>query len=341
MSDTLLSVQGLQVLFTTHAGKVQAVRGVDFDVAAGEALGIVGESGSGKSVTVMSITRLLPDNGRIVAGNVVFKGRELTAASRRELKQIRGRHIAMIFQDPMSSLNPLISVGEQVREMIALHTSISRNESRNKVLELFEHVKIPDPVKRYGSFPHEFSGGMRQRIMIAMALACSPDLVIADEPTTALDVTIQAQILNLLAQLQKELGMSVIFITHDLGVVAGLCDRILVMYGGLVMEQGTARDIFHRPAHPYTQGLLHSVPRLDQDKSRRLSPIPGSPPDMLSPPPGCPFAPRCAHARQVCAQLPPPFFHLSLQHSSRCWLLSPEAPETDNPFAGVRQEVSP
>jgi len=329
----LLKVSGLNVDFKTHAGFVKAVRGVDFEVARGETLGIVGESGSGKSVTMMSVTKLLPDNGRVTSGEIVFDGQDLRAASKARLKAVRGKRISMVFQDPMTSLNPLLTVGEQIREMLLLHErGVGLALGKRRALDMMARVKIPDPQRRYHSYPHEFSGGMRQRVMIAMALMCSPDLMIADEPTTALDVTIQAQILKLLSKLQADFNMSVIFITHDLGVVAGLCARIMVMYGGLVMEQGLTRDIFYTPSHPYTRGLLGSVPRLDQDKSLRLSPIPGSPPDMLAPPEGCPFWPRCEHARMVCQSGTPPLFALTGSHSSRCWLLAEGAPALDNPF---------
>ena len=239
----------------------------------------------------------------------------------------------MIFQDPMSSLNPLSRVGKQVEEMIATHEpKLSKQERQARALELFRLVRIPEPEKRYRSFPHEFSGGMRQRVMIAMALACKPEILIADEPTTALDVTIQDQILKLLRQLQEEMGMSIIFITHDLGVVAELCSRVLVMYGGMVMEEALIDDIFHSPRHPYTMGLLASIPNIKQDKSQRLTPIPGSPPDMTNPPAGCPFAPRCPYARRICLEQMPPYTQLDPTHRSMCWLLTPEAPAQDNPF---------
>ena len=331
--DEILQVNGLKTSFLNSNGETQAVRGVSFTVHKGEALGIVGESGSGKSVTSMSILQLLASTGRIREGEVLFEGKDLTKATRKEMREIRGGKIAMIFQDPMSSLNPLIRVGKQVEEMIAIHQpSLSKEERRKRVLELFEMVRIPEPEKRYKSFPHEFSGGMRQRVMIAMALACNPEILIADEPTTALDVTIQDQILKLLRSLQEEMGMSIIFITHDLGVVAELCSRVLVMYGGMVMEEALIDDIFHRPRHPYTMGLLASIPNIKQDKSQRLTPIPGSPPDMTNPPAGCPFAPRCPYARQICLEQMPPYTQLDPTHRSMCWLLTPEAPAQDNPF---------
>ena len=331
--DEILQVNGLKTSFLNSNGETQAVRGVSFTVHKGEALGIVGESGSGKSVTSMSILQLLASTGRIREGEVLFEGKDLTKATRKEMREIRGGKIAMIFQDPMSSLNPLIRVGKQVEEMIAIHQpSLSKEERKKRVLELFRLVRIPEPEKRYQSFPHEFSGGMRQRVMIAMALACNPEILIADEPTTALDVTIQDQILKLLRSLQEEMGMSIIFITHDLGVVAELCSRVLVMYGGMVMEEALIDDIFHRPRHPYTMGLLASIPNIKQDKSQRLTPIPGSPPDMTNPPAGCPFAPRCPYARQICLEQMPPYTQLDPTHRSMCWLLTPEAPTQDNPF---------
>ena len=331
--DEILQVNGLKTSFLNSNGETQAVRGVSFTVHKGEALGIVGESGSGKSVTSMSILQLLASTGSIREGEVLFEGKDLTKATRKEMREIRGGKIAMIFQDPMSSLNPLIRVGKQVEEMISIHQpSLSKEERKKRVLELFRLVRIPEPEKRYQSFPHEFSGGMRQRVMIAMALACKPDILIADEPTTALDVTIQDQILKLLRSLQEEMGMSIIFITHDLGVVAELCSRVLVMYGGMVMEEAPIDDIFHRPRHPYTMGLLASIPNIKQDKSQRLTPIPGSPPDMTNPPAGCPFAPRCPYARQICLEQMPPYTQLDPVHRSMCWPLTPEAPTQDNPF---------
>ena len=331
--DEILQVKGLRTSFLTSTGEVQSVRGVSFSLGKGEALGIVGESGSGKSVTSMSILRLLASTGRIKEGEVLFEGKDLTKIPQKQLWDIRGGKIAMIFQDPMSSLNPLARVGKQVEEMIATHEpNLSKQERQARALELFRLVRIPEPEKRYRSYPHEFSGGMRQRVMIAMALACKPDILIADEPTTALDVTIQDQILKLLRQLQAEMGMSIIFITHDLGVVAELCSRVLVMYGGMVMEEAPIDDIFHRPRHPYTMGLLASIPNIKQDKSQRLTPIPGSPPDMTNPPAGCPFAPRCPHARRICMEQMPPYTQVDPTHRSMCWLLTPEAPDQDNPF---------
>lgn len=332
MSEPILRVEDLQTSFMTSAGEVQAVRGVSFTVHKGEILGIVGESGSGKSVTSMSVLRLLADTARIKSGKVEFEGTDLTKVSDRQMREIRGQKIAMVFQDPMSSLNPLIPVGKQVAEMIRVHhPDIKSDELKEKTLQLFKDVRIPEAEKRLKAYPHEFSGGMRQRVMIAMALANHPDLLIADEPTTALDVTIQHQILKQMRALQQEYGTSIIFITHDLGVVAELCDRVVVMYGGLVMEQADIYDLFENPLHPYTMGLLASVPGLNKDKNERLQSIPGSPPDMTRPPKGCPFASRCAYARNICAQECPPFVEVG-SRSARCWLLQPDAPAEGNPL---------
>jgi oligopeptide transport system ATP-binding protein len=332
--DHILEVSNLKTSFLTSTGEVQAVRGVSFHLDRSESLGIVGESGSGKSVTVMSILRLLASTGRILEGKILFGGQDLTKVSQRALRGIRGRRISMVFQDPMSSLNPLIPVGEQVSEMLWAHTNLDKRERTGKVLELFRTVRIPEPEKRLKSLPHEFSGGMRQRVMIALALACRPEVLIADEPTTALDVTIQDQILKLMRALQAETGMSIIFITHDLGVVAEICSRVAVMYGGLILEEAPIDDLFERPMHPYTMGLLTSVPGVWQDKAARLNPIPGSPPDMTHPPEGCPFAPRCAYARNLCARERPPYFIPGEGRRSMCWLLHEDAPGADNPFKG-------
>ena len=333
--ETVLKVENLQTSFMTSNGEVQAVRGVSFEVKKGEILGIVGESGSGKSVTSMSVLRLLADTAVIKKDSKIeFEGRNLIDISKKEMRKIRGEKIAMIFQDPMSSINPLIPVGKQVGEMIKEHhKEKSKEEIKKEVLELFEKVRIPEPEKRYSCYPHEFSGGMRQRVMIAMALANKPDLLIADEPTTALDVTIQDQILRRLRELEKEYGTSIIFITHDLGVVAELCDRVAVMYGGLIMEEALIDDLFEKPGHPYTMGLLASIPDIEQDKSVRLKPIPGSPPDMTNPPKGCPFAPRCPYARKLCGEEMPEFVEVGENHRSRCFLQYPDAPaDSHNPF---------
>ena len=333
--ETVLKVESLQTSFMTSNGEVQAVRGVSFEVKKGEILGIVGESGSGKSVTSMSVLRLLADTAVIKKDSKIeFEGRNLIDISKKEMRKIRGEKIAMIFQDPMSSINPLIPVGKQVGEMIKEHhKEKSKEEIKKEVLELFEKVRIPEQEKRYSCYPHEFSGGMRQRVMIAMALANKPDLLIADEPTTALDVTIQDQILRRLREPEKEYGTSIIFITHDLGVVAELCDRVAVMYGGLIMEEALIDDLFEKPGHPYTMGLLESIPDIEQDKSVRLKPIPGSPPDMTNPPKGCPFAPRCPYARKLCGEELPEFVEVGENHRSRCFLQYPDAPaDSHNPF---------
>ncbi|HJC07637.1 MAG TPA: ABC transporter ATP-binding protein [Candidatus Gemmiger stercorigallinarum] len=332
--DEILKVEGLKTSFMTSSGEVQAVRGVSFGVRKGEILGIVGESGSGKSVTSMTILRLLADTARIKEGTIRFEGQDLTKVSEKEMRAIRGQKIAMIFQDPMSSLNPLVPVGKQVAEIMKIHHPEMKPEQlKQRTLELFEQVRIPEAAKRLRSYPHEFSGGMRQRVMIAMALANRPDLLIADEPTTALDVTIQDQILKQLRSLQREYGTSIIFITHDLGVVAELCDRVVVMYGGLIMEEAPIEEIFANPLHPYTMGLLASIPGVHKDKSERLQSIAGSPPDMTSPPAGCPFAPRCPYARNICAAECPPYVQAG-GHRAMCWLLQPDAPAEQNPLYG-------
>ncbi len=331
MSDPILSVRDLKTSFFTQRGQVQAVRGVSFDVYPGEVLGIVGESGSGKSITCMSVLRLLKANGRIMGGEALFEGQNLTALDESDLRDLRGNKIGVIFQDPMTSLNPTLSVGEQVIETILRHRKATHAEARARAIELFDLVRIPSAAERLKSYPHEFSGGMRQRVMIAIALACDPKLLIADEPTTALDVTIQRQILGLLKDLQTRLGMAVILITHDLGVIAEVTDRIVVMYGGLVMETAPVRDLFATPRHPYTAGLLASVPDLRDDTHQRLTPIPGSPPDMANPPAGCPFAPRCPHAMQQCAAVLPPMFGET--QAARCWLHHPDAPKV----AGINE----
>ncbi|MFC2715951.1 ABC transporter ATP-binding protein [Stomatobaculum longum] len=333
MEETLLRVENLKTSFMTSNGEVQAVRGVSFEVRRGEIVGIVGESGSGKSITNMTLLKLLPDTAVIKDGRAMFQGQDLTKLSMKELRKIRGEKIAMIFQDPMSSLNPLIPVGEQVAEIIRIHHSDrSREAVKQEVLKRFAEVRIPEPEKRYHAYSHEFSGGMRQRVMIAMALANNPELLIADEPTTALDVTIQDQIIRQMRELKEQHGTSIIFITHDLGVIAELCEKVEVMYGGLIMEEAPIDELFEHPSHPYTLGLLESMPSIQQDKAERLIPIPGSPPDMTNPPAGCPFAPRCRYARKICAAELPELQPVGEGHSARCWLLDPEAPAEQNPF---------
>lgn len=325
MSETILKVEDLKTSFMTSSGEVQAVRGVSFEVHKGEILGIVGESGSGKSVTSMSILRLLADTARIKNGKIEFEGTDLTKVSDKQMREIRGQKIAMVFQDPMSSLNPLIPVCKQVAEMIHVHhPEMKRDELQAATLELFREVRIPEAEKRLKSYPHEFSGGMRQRVMIAIALACEPKLLIADEPTTALDVTIQAQILELMNDLRHKLGMSIIMITHDLGVVAQMCEKIAVMYAGHIVEYGTTDEIFYNPQHEYTKGLINSIPKLNAEEKERLVPIEGQPVDLLNPPAGCPFAPRCKSCMKVCLNKMPPRTELSDTHYTYCWLRQKE-----------------
>ncbi len=324
----LLDIQNLQTTFDIHAGAVQAVRGVSLHVGQGEAVGIVGESGSGKSVTMLSLLRLLPDNARITADRIAFGDTDLTHANLRAFRDLAGNKIGMVFQDPMTSLNPLITVGAQMAEPLRIHRKMGKLQARRRVLEILEMVDMPDPESRIRQYPHELSGGMRQRIMIGMAIACEPSLIIADEPTTALDVTIQAQILDLLQGLKTRLNTSVILITHDLGVIAGMCSRIMVMYGGRIVEQGTAREIFYVPRHPYTWGLLRSIPQKTGIR-RQLIPIEGSPPDLISPPPGCPFEPRCPHAMRICSTQMPEQTRLSDTHFAACRLLDTGAPQIE------------
>jgi oligopeptide/dipeptide ABC transporter ATP-binding protein len=305
LREPLLSVEDLRVEFWTSRGTVYAVNGVSFDVGAGETLGIVGESGSGKSVTSLALLGILARAGRVTGGHAHFGGQDLLALDDGELRKIRGREIAMIFQDPMSSLNPVLTVGRQIREALETHFGMEKRQANVRAAELLDQVGIPGAKQRLNDYPHQFSGGMRQRAMIAMALACEPKLLIADEPTTALDVTIQAQILDLLREIVAQRGTAVILITHDLGVVAGMCERVHVMYAGTFVETGSARQIFARPRHPYTFGLLQSIPRLDTGRRQKLEPIPGSPRNMLTPPDSCPFAPRCPNRIAVCVeQLP-------------------------------------
>jgi oligopeptide transport system ATP-binding protein len=323
----LLQVSNLKTTFHIDAGIVQAVRGISFHVDAGESLGIVGESGSGKSVAMLSVMRLLPDNAKIEADAINFNGIELQGKSNKFMRKIHGKEIGMIFQDPMTSLNPLFTIGDQIMEPIRIHQKLSRQEARKKTIEILRLVEIPNPESRLNQYPHEFSGGMRQRVMIAIAISCNPKLLIADEPTTALDVTIQAQILDLMRGLKSKLNTSIIMITHDLGVIANMCSRIIVMYGGTIVEEGTTKELFYDPKHPYTWGLLRSIPKVTNDKKKKLIPIPGSPPDLLAPPTGCPFAPRCAYTMKICAKLAPNHTVLTATHSVACWLMHPNAPK--------------
>ena len=319
-ADALLEVRDLKTYFETDEGTVRAVDGVSFEVRRGECIGVVGESGSGKSVCQISILGLIPSPpGRIAGGSVLFDGEELVGASKKRLRQIRGNRISMIWQDPMSSLNPFLRISRQLIEPLEIHKGMGRQEAREVAIKMLEKVGIPGPRERIDQYPHQFSGGMRQRVVIAMALLCQPELLIADEPTTALDVTIQAQILRLIKDLREDFGTSVIVITHDLGVVAGMADRIIVMYAGRVMERASADDIFRQPSHPYTVGLLKSVPRLDRGSSERLIPIEGRPPDTSKPITGCPFAPRCGWAQERCRKERPPVHTVAEDHHSACW----------------------
>ena len=323
--DAVLEVSSLHVSFFTHVGEVKAIRGVDFHVNAGESVGIVGESGSGKSVTSLSIMRLLPYPGKVTSGSIAFNGDPLLGKSAREMRSLRGSRISMVFQDPMTSLNPVFTVGDQIMEALAVHgRGKSRAEVREKAIGMLELVGIPDARSRARAFPHEFSGGMRQRAMIAMALACEPALLIADEPTTALDVTIQAQILELMAGLRAKTGTSIMLITHDLGVVSETCSRIIVMYGGQIMEEAPVKDLFENPLHPYTRGLMQCVPSHGGKKTGRLVPIPGTPPDLIRPPEGCPFVERCPEAMRVCTAYRPGFYSRDGRRAA-CWRLDPEA----------------
>lgn len=334
--EKLLEVKDLEVSFHTYAGEVQAVRGVSFHQYRGETLALVGESGCGKTVTVHSIMRLIPmPPGRIKKGQIIFDGRDLTRLSNREMERVRGREIGIIFQDPMTALNPTMTVGRQISEGLIKHQGMSPRQAWQRALELMHMVGIPAPEERIGNYPHQFSGGMRQRVMIAIALACNPKLLIADEPTTGLDVTIQAQILDLLKDLQKKLGTSIILITHDLGVVAGMAHRTAVMYAGKIVESGTNDDIFYRPRHPYTWGLMRAVPRLDRDIKEDLYSIPGSPPDLFRPPVGCAFAPRCPYSMKVCFRYYPEEVEVAPGHFVACWLEHPAAPRVRPPLEEV------
>ncbi|MFD0696163.1 ABC transporter ATP-binding protein [Paenibacillus sp. GCM10027628] len=325
-SDVLLNVNNLHVSFTTYGGEVQAVRGVSFKLNEGETLAIVGESGCGKSVTARSVMRLLPEHSsKIKEGSIRFKGKELTKLSEKQLRELRGSEISMIFQDAMTALNPTLSIGEQIMEGIIRHQKLSRAEARKQALDMLGLVGITNPEMRLKQYLHEFSGGMRQRIMIAIAAVCNPSILIADEPTTALDVTIQAQIIDLFKMLQKQTGVSIIIITHDLGVVAKIADRVNVMYAGKIVETGTVTELFHNPQHPYTKGLLASMPRLDMDRKLPLTPIPGTPPDLFAPPQGCAFAARCSYAMAVCGAYQPEETRVSHSHSVACWLQDPRA----------------
>lgn len=324
MSRMLLEIKNLKLSFFTPAGEVKALNDVSISMQEGDVLGIVGESGSGKSVTASAIMGITAYPGKITGGTIDFNGHRVTGMSEKELRKIRGSEVSMIFQDPMTSLNPVYTIGNQIREVLKLHTDLGRQEAYERSVELLKLVGINEPEKRLKQYPHELSGGMRQRVMIAMALACEPKLLIADEPTTALDVTIQAQILDLMIELKNKINMSIIMITHDLGIVAGMCNRIAVMYAGRVVEEGTTDEIFYNPKHEYTKGLLRSIPKIDSERHEKLVPIEGTPVDMLNPPAGCPFAPRCGKCMKICLKRMPEFTRLSETHKSACWQLQKE-----------------
>ncbi len=329
--ETILKVNDLNISFHTFAGEVKAIRGVNFELKKGETLAIVGESGSGKSVTSKSIMGLLPkSNSEVKKGEILFQDKNLTKLSDKQMQKIRGKDIAMVFQDPMTSLNPTMTIGKQIIEPILKHQNASKEEARKRALELLRLVGIPKPEQRFKQYPHQFSGGMRQRVVVAIALACNPKILIADEPTTALDVTIQAQILELMKDLQKKIETSIIFITHDLGVVANVADRVAVMYGGQIVEIGTVDEIFYNPQHPYTWGLLSSMPSLDA-KEEKLFAIPGTPPDLLNPPKGDPFAARNQYAMKIDFEQQPPLYQVSETHYAATWLLHPNAPKVEPP----------
>ncbi len=320
MAEIILEIKDERLSFFTPAGEVKALNGVSFSMEQGEVLGIVGESGSGKSVTAYSLMGLTAYPGKLIGGTIEFNGHHVHEMTEKEFRKMRGNEVSIIFQDPMTSLNPVYSIGDQIEEVILAHTDKDKKQAHERARELLTLVGINEPDKRLKQYPHELSGGMRQRVMIAIALACEPRLLIADEPTTALDVTIQAQILELMKELQEKLGMSIIMITHDLGVVASMCDKIAVMYAGHIVEYGTADEIFYEPSHEYTKGLIGSIPRLDATDHERLVPIEGQPVDLLNPPAGCPFAPRCKSCMKICLREMPPKTELSATHYSHCWL---------------------
>ena len=324
----LLEVRDLHTSFFTPVGEVKAVNGISFNLDHGKVLGIVGESGSGKSVTAYSVMQILEKTGKILSGSIKVDGKELVGLPEREMKHIRGNRISIIFQDPMTSLNPTYTIGHQLMEAILLHTKRNKKQAYDRAVEMLKLVNVNEPEKRMKQYPFEFSGGMRQRVMIAMALACEPDILIADEPTTALDVTIQAQILELMQSLQKELGMAIIMITHDLGVVAQMCDEVIVMYAGSICEQGTADEIFYNPKHEYTKGLIRSIPTVDND-GEKLQPISGTPIDLLNMPAGCPFAPRCENAMKICLHQRCPRMQINADHQAACWVTAKEEMEKE------------
>ncbi len=317
---SVLEIKEVQTSFFTHVGEVKSVRGVSLYVDEGETIGVVGESGCGKSVTMMSAMGLLADSGKVKSGEVILNGRDLLKMSEKQMVKIRGNEIAMIFQDPMTSLNPVFTVGDQMTDHLKIHKKLSKAEADKRAIEMLRTVGIPEPERRMKQYPHEFSGGMRQRVMIAMALVTEPSLLIADEPTTALDVTIQAQILTILKDLNIKLGTAIILITHDLGVVADITKRVYVMYGGLVVESASTKDLYAKPAHPYTRGLIKSVPNPLEEIPTRLTPIEGQPPDLIAPPKGCPFCARCSHALKVCDEQMPPYYVVGEGHKCACFL---------------------
>lgn len=339
MSEKLLTVKNLRVSYYTYAGEVQSVRGVSFDVDKGETLAIVGESGCGKSVTAKSMMRLIAEPGEIKEGSeICFEGRDVLAMSKKELRKYRGDDCAMIFQDALTSLDPTMKVGKQIAEVLRVHGLAGKKEAAEQAVELLRQVGIPNPERRAQEYPHQFSGGMRQRAMIATALVCKPKLLIADEPTTALDVTIQAQIIDLMKEMQRELGAAIILITHDLGVVADIADRICVMYSGKIVEKGASRDIFYRPHHPYTLALLTAVPRLDLENKQTLATIEGTPPDLLAPPKGCPFCTRCRFCMPICRDEMPPETDFGGGHMASCWLHDERAPKVDAELYNGKEE---
>jgi len=321
MPDLLLDIQGLETQFKTPDGIVHAVNGVSFNLKEGETLGVVGESGCGKSVTMLSVLGLIPSPpGKVVNGKAFFFGQDLLKMSNEEIRHVRGAQISMVFQDPMTSLNPVLTIGKQLEEPLVLHIGMTKNQARERAAELLGMVGIPNAKERLNDYPHQYSGGMRQRVMIAMALACSPQVLIADEPTTALDVTIQAQIMDLVKRLRDELGMAIVWITHDLGVVAGLAKRVLVMYGGFIIEEASVKDLFANPSHPYTIGLLGSLPRVDEQQHTKLYSIEGQPPVLYQKPTACPFAPRCKWAMERCWKENPALTQVSSEHRVACWV---------------------
>ena len=339
-NQPLLSIEDLKVEFSTYGGSIKAVRGVNMSVEPGECVAVVGESGCGNSVTAKSILRLLPKNGRITEGHIWFEGEDLLLRTEKQMQQLRGNDIGMIFQDPMTSLNPTMTVGKQISEALIKHQNLSKAEAKERTIEFLRLVGIANPEKRYGEYPDSLSGGMRQRVVIAIAMCCNPRLLLADEPTTALDVTIQAQILDLMRELQEKFNTAIILITHDLGVVANMASRVLVFYAGQVVEEGRAEDVFYRPRHPYTWGLIKSMPRLNSEKKEDLISIEGTPPDLFAPPKGCAFAPRCAYALNLCHEQDPAMFDLGGGHCAACWLNLPKIPDELKPDWIGSQHVS-